>query len=491
LAQGRGAPRIRSSPVKAPASRAAEIASGMGCTPEALAFFVIGASLLAAIAGHWSLRTAVPVLDAAAAVRAACVSASQAELTLAAASDEFAGERFSARILSRGARHWHGRAQAAPLHEALGRVHLRDGDHGRALEEFHRAAESSEAVAAEALGPLVSAAGLRARVQEAELLLHIGELEAAVEAVGSTLMTEVRGTASIRARSLKVLVATTLGMLSSDEEAEMISSLFDKVSGDIREQLTRRDSDFEASAALSETSASLRAVRGDVETAVAALQEAVAQREGAVHTGAALRRNVGAGEGGSAEAFQLAAAHLRLTRLLSQGCTGGAGSLKEARAVEEHAWKSLELLWPGPPGSGARCASGYVPHPAVERLRLSGEALELLALGALDRRSWGSALSTAECALAIADSAATGGQKLWSDSVKTRAQALGSEALWNLGRGDEAISRSWATWESARTLLGRGRGLKALWPSGLDATLVVQSPEQSAASSIPDGQPIE
>lgn len=458
---------------------------GIGCTLEALASLLIGAGVLAALAGHWGLRTAVPVLDAAAVVRAACASASETEWTLAAASDEYAGERFSARILSHGARHWHGRAQAAPLHEALGRVHLRDGNHGRALEEFHLAAESSEvrgagsmSEAAETSSPLVSAAGLRARVQEAELLLHIGELEAAVDAVGSTIMTEVKGTASIRARSLKVLVATTLGMLSSDEEAETISVLFDKVSGDIKEQLTRRDADFEARAALSETSASLGEVRGDIETAVAALQEAVAQREGAVHTGAALRRPMEAGgESGSAETFQLAMAHLRLTQLLGQSGTEGLGN----RAIEKHAWQSLELLWPGTPDSGARCASGYVPHPAVERLRLSGEALELLALGALGRRAWGSALDTAECALAIADSAAKNGQEQWADAVTTRAQAVGSEALWNLGRGDEAISRSWATWESARTLLGRGRGLTALWPSGLDATLGVAPNAQAIA----------
>eukprot|EP00747_Dinoflagellata_sp_TGD_P192623 gnl/TRDRNA2_/TRDRNA2_57715_c0_seq1.p1 gnl/TRDRNA2_/TRDRNA2_57715_c0~~gnl/TRDRNA2_/TRDRNA2_57715_c0_seq1.p1 ORF type:complete len:469 (-),score=133.74 gnl/TRDRNA2_/TRDRNA2_57715_c0_seq1:65-1471(-) len=453
-----------------------------GCTSETTAVVVLCIAAAAALIGHIKLGTVNPVFDASAALK--LKSFSQLSEAAARVVDGLAADdsmsQAAYHVLAQNAERWQGRPEAALAHEALGRMLAGSSNRDGALAEFQKAVEAFTIAeeAREHNSSKQAPFGLRdlllqVRVQEAEQLVGRGEMAAAIEAVADQVMAEGSGgrTQAIRARSIKVLIAAALSMGPSEDDFASLTAVFERT----RDSFSKRTEKVDPAtlALLRETSAMLAEARGASHKAVDALREALALRTNAAELGTELRRSGDREAGDAAEAVRLAELHVRLAEALRERGQSG-----DAVDVEKHSNLALKLLWPT--GGPADAVARREP-PSGQLLVLGGQALRLLALGALERRNWDEALSFAEQALMLARAAeepakepekiAKGGSR-WKEEVCGGARAVGAEALRRMGRGGEAVARGYSETAAAQlldstVLLGQRRGrFAALWPAG-------------------------
>lgn len=420
---------------------------------------ILGIALAFAAAGHWKLQRELPVFNA------------PALLAWADANSNF-GETSDAKVLENGVQWWSGLPEAAPLREALGRVRVRDGDDVNAFEEF-RAAEMRPSSAGDTDGlpegptQLVAYARVRARVEEAALLLRHGHLDEAIETVGATLSLDSSFSMALRARALGILLSVVLRAGEGDGESG-VDELFTNTAKAFKgaEPGTR--------AMLHMATAQLAEFRGLHSDAIAELRDALKILADLAVAARDLAQEDDAMVGATSEELLLGELHVRLAEAYHNR-----GSAGDAALAEAHGESALGMLWPAALCDKRGCPRGRQARPSGtsyvalrvgaldRRQELASRALRLLALIAAGDERWEAALQAAERALGLPAAAAAEGDGAAAAAWAGHARALGAEALRRLGRADEAYQRGWEVREASETLLWRGaRSCAALWPQG-------------------------
>jgi hypothetical protein len=298
------------------------------------------ASAIASVVGHWKLGIAVPVWDAAAMLQAQ----SQAQIANFDKQHLVAGEvRLAVNVLSRSAQH----SQAALVYEALGHMRARDGDLSGALKEIRKAANVAEKAMVE--GASTDSIEARVRVEEAELLLRIGDHEKAIDAVSTSMAAEGASSdtkfrpARLRVQSMKVLITAAIRLNPSLEELAGVQDVFEKTKDSIQGH-----ADAATKAIMYDVAASLAEAKKDWHSAADSLHMALAELQKASRVGHALKRAKDRDAGAIAYAAQAGVLHARLTQIFQK--RDSAGDPKEAAIHRRAAMDFLKEA--GVPGLG-------------------------------------------------------------------------------------------------------------------------------------------
>jgi len=283
--------------------------NAMASSSEMGAIVCLLVSAIAAIAGHWKLGVATPVWDASTLLQA--YSAAQGAVTADTAVN----------VLTRSARNWQGKSHAALVHEALGRVRVRDGDLSGALRDIRQAAHVSDGVAEAVPDSVLDSVRARVRVKEGELLLLAGDYMSAIEAVGDSINAGAdhrARPARLRVESLKVLITAAIQLTTSAEELTELQGVFEKTKESIEGQ-----ADPATKALIYDVTALLVEAQGDLEGTISALDLAITHSQRATDVGSALKRARHRQPGDAVLAAELASLHCRMSLALRKRAASG------------------------------------------------------------------------------------------------------------------------------------------------------------------------
>lgn len=192
-----------------------------------------------------------------------------------------------------------GQDPVALLYEALGQMRARDGDLRGALIEIRRAARAVSISNHEFSQYAMRNLKARVPVEEAELLLQIGDYEKAIDVVSHSLGAE-SNSRHLRVQSLKVLIVAAIRLSPSAEELVELGTVFEN---------TRESIEGHADAAtktiIHDVAALLAEARHDWHQAEASLNIAIVHCRKATEVGSSLKRIEDRGEGDAVFASRL------------------------------------------------------------------------------------------------------------------------------------------------------------------------------------------